>query len=212
MDYDNGQLKFFAYFCDHPFKVTPDTLIPRPETEELVYLISRENKGNLKILDIGTGTGCIPISLKLMMNDAEVSGWDISGKALTIARENAKDLSANVEFEKMNALNIDSNEKFDIVVSNPPYIPLSDKDSMHQNVLNFEPGLALFVEDNDPLLFYRRIAEFGKTNLNPAGKLYFEIHERFGSETKDLLMYLGYQDVVIIKDLNGKDRMIRARL
>lgn len=202
----------FAYFCDHPFKVTPDTLIPRPETEELVYLISRENKGNLKILDIGTGTGCIPISLKLMMNDAEVSGWDISGKALTIARENAKDLSANVEFEKMNALNIDSNEKFDIVVSNPPYIPLSDKDSMHQNVLNFEPGLALFVQDNDPLLFYRRIAEFGKTNLNPAGKLYFEIHERFGSETKDLLMYLGYQDVVIIKDLNGKDRMIRARL
>lgn len=201
----------FAYFCEHLFKVTPDTLIPRPETEELVYLIAQENKGAAKILDIGTGTGCIPISLKLKIKEAELSAWDISPEALSVAKSNAESLSANVQFELMDALNITSEEKFDIIVSNPPYIPNSDRASMHQNVLDFEPGLALFVEDKDPLLFYQKIAEFGTTNLSENGKLYFEIHERFGQETKEMLLQLGYQNVEILQDLNGKDRIVKAQ-
>ncbi|WP_258100448.1 peptide chain release factor N(5)-glutamine methyltransferase [Marinoscillum pacificum] len=201
----------FAYFCEHLFKVTPDTLIPRPETEELVYLIANENKGAIKILDIGTGTGCIPISLKLKIQEAQISAWDISPEALSVAKSNAESLSANVQFELMDALNITSEEKFDIIVSNPPYIPYSDKASMHQNVLDFEPGLALFVEDKDPLLFYQKIAEFGTTNLNENGKLYFEIHERLGQSTKEMLLQLGYENVEILQDLNGKDRMVKAQ-
>jgi len=201
----------FAYFCEHLFKVTPDTLIPRPETEELVYLIAQENKGAVKILDIGTGTGCIPISLKLKIKEAEISAWDISPEALSVAKENAESLSANVHFELMDALNISSDKAFDIIVSNPPYIPNSDKASMHHNVLDFEPGLALFVEDNDPLLFYSKIAQFGSTNLNEEGRLYFEIHERFGQATKEMLLQLGYQNVEILQDLNGTDRMVKAQ-
>ncbi|WP_421875024.1 peptide chain release factor N(5)-glutamine methyltransferase [Marinoscillum sp.] len=201
----------FAYFCGHPFKVTKDTLIPRPETEELVHLIANENQGKLSILDVGTGTGCIPISLALKMKEVQITSWDISLEALEIAKHNAQQLGAKVTFQQMDALDITSDNKFDVIVSNPPYIPNADKQEMHANVLDHEPGLALFVEDADPLVFYRKIAEFAQTNLNPNGKIYFEIHERFGTETKELLESLGYQKVIVLKDLNGKDRMIKAQ-
>lgn len=201
----------FAYFCGHPFKLTKDTLIPRPETEELVHLIVHENSGSLSILDVGTGTGCIPISLALKMKAAQITSWDISLEALEIAKHNARQLGAKVTFEQMDALDISSDKKFDVIVSNPPYIPNADKPEMHANVLDHEPALALFVDDTDPLVFYRKIAEFGRTNLNANGKIYFEIHERFGTETKELLEGIGYQKVTVLKDLNGKDRMIKAQ-
>ncbi len=200
----------FAQFCGHRFIVTPDTLIPRPETEELVYLVAKENKDQVDILDIGTGTGCIPISLQHLMPEAKLYGWDISDAALKVAEENNKELKSSVQFKRMDALDLQTNQKFDIVISNPPYIPETDKSSMHENVLNYEPELALFVDDEDPLLFYRKIGEFGASNLNDGGKLYFEIHERFGEATHKLLESLGYKEIEIIDDINGKNRMIKA--
>lgn len=199
-------------FYGREFLVNEFTLIPRNETEELVHLIIKENpQTGLKILDIGTGTGCIPISLALEMKFPEVYGIDISGQALDVAQKNADLLKANVTFLKCDILNEFPNvPKLDILVSNPPYVPEADKSEMHRNVLDFEPGLALFVPDEDPLLFYRVIGEKGKQLLKPGGKLYFEIHERFGSEMEDLLTGLGYKDVKVVKDLNGKERIASA--
>ncbi len=199
-------------FYGRDFLVNEHTLIPRNETEELVHLIIKENpQTGLKILDIGTGTGCISISLDLEMKSPEVYGIDISEQALTVAQKNGEALKSNVTFLKCDILNEMSNvPKLDILLSNPPYIPESDKSEMHRNVLDFEPGLALFVPDQDPLLFYRVIGEKGKQLLKPGGKLYFEIHEKFGLEVAELLTSLGYKEVKVIKDLNGKDRIISA--
>lgn len=200
-------------FYGREFIVTRDTLIPRNETEELVHLIIKENpKPNLKILDIGTGTGCIPISLALEMNSPEVYALDISEKALEVASENADKLHAKVRFSKCDILKeIPQVEELDILVSNPPYIPIEEKGQMHHNVLDYEPDLALFVSNEDPLIFYRAISEKGKKLLKPSGKIYFEINERFGNAVADLLETLGYQNVRIIKDLNGKDRMVAGQ-
>jgi len=200
-------------FYGRDFLVNEHTLIPRNETEELVHLIIKENsQAGLKILDIGTGTGCIPISLDLEMKSPEVYGIDISEKALEVARKNGELLKSNVSFLKCDILNEMPNvRELDILVSNPPYVPEGEKSEMHRNVLDFEPELALFVPDLDPLLFYRVIGEKGKQLLKPGGKLYFEIHEKFGSGVAELLTRLGYQEVKVIKDLNGKERIASAR-
>lgn len=200
-------------FYGRDFFVNEHTLIPRNETEELVHLIVKENPHTgLKILDIGTGTGCIPISLALVMKSPEVYGIDISEQALAMAQKNAGFLKANVTFLTCDILNEMPNlPELDILVSNPPYIPEADRSEMHRNVLDFEPGLALFVTDQDPLLFYRVIGEKGRQLLKPGGKLYFEIHERFGSKMEELLTDLGYKEVKVMKDLNGKERIASAR-
>jgi release factor glutamine methyltransferase len=200
-------------FYGRDFLVNEHTLIPRNETEELVHLIIKENsQAGLKILDIGTGTGCIPISLDLEIKSPEVYGIDISEKALEVARKNGELLKSNVSFLKCDILNEMPNvRELDILVSNPPYVPEGEKSEMHRNVLDFEPELALFVPDLDPLLFYRVIGEKGKQLLKPGGKLYFEIHEKFGSGVAELLTRLGYQEVKVIKDLNGKERIASAR-
>ncbi len=199
-------------FYGREFLVNKHTLIPRNETEELVHLIIKENpRAGLKILDIGTGTGCIPISLDLEMKSPEVYGIDISEKALDVALKNGESLKSNVTFLKCDILNEMPNvPELDVLVSNPPYVPEAEKSEMHRNVLDFEPGLALFVPDQDPLLFYRVIGEKGKQLLKSGGKLYFEIHERFGSEVAELLTSLGYRAVKVVRDLNGKERIASA--
>jgi len=200
-------------FYGREFFVSPATLIPRNETEELVHLIIKENRQpGLKILDIGTGTGCIPISLALEMNNPKVFGEDISEEALLIARKNAEELGAEVFFSKCDILTEMPNvAELDILVSNPPYIPEQEKPEMHKNVLDFEPQLALFVPNDDPLIFYRRIAEIGKQLLKPGGKLYFEINEKYGNDVASLMKDLGYSEVRVLKDLNEKDRMAVGR-
>ena len=203
-----------AWFLDYKFHVRPGVLIPRPETEELIETIYLENKGrHPKILDIGTGSGCIAISLALQLPGADVSAWDISEEALAIASENATLNHAAVTFNRVDILSFDPaaySGRFDIIVSNPPYVCESEKSEMSENVLNYEPHLALFVEDTDPLLFYRRIAETANTLLLPEGTLYYEINARFGNETKAMLESMGYKNVTILKDISGKDRMIKA--
>lgn len=201
-------------FYGRDFLVSPATLIPRNETEELVHLIIKENQQpGLKLLDIGTGTGCIPISLGLEMKNPEVFAVDISEEALKIAQQNASELDARVIFMKCDILSeTPSVSQMDILVSNPPYIPELQKQEMHRNVLEFEPELALFVPDDDPLLFYRAIAKKGKQLLKPDGKLYFEINEEFGEEVASLLSQLGYFQVQIIKDLNGRNRIVKGIL
>ncbi|MDR7128432.1 release factor glutamine methyltransferase [Algoriphagus sp. 4150] len=200
-------------FYGRDFFVSPATLIPRNETEELVHLIIKENpKAGLKLLDIGTGTGCIPISLALEMNDPEVYAVDISEEALAIARKNGDALGAEVIFSKCDILSeLPEVGELDILVSNPPYIPEQEKSEMHKNVLDFEPGLALFVSDGDPLIFYRIIAGKGKQLLKRGGKLYFEINEKYGKEVVGLVEDLGFSEVKVLKDLNGKDRIVVAR-
>ena len=200
-------------FYGRDFMVSQATLIPRNETEELVHLIIKENpKAGLRILDIGTGTGCIPISLALEMKDSDVFAVDISEEALKIAIQNAEALGAKVTFSTIDILTQTPEvSELDILVSNPPYIPEREKTEMHRNVLDFEPELALFVSNDDPLIFYRTIAEKGKQLLKSNGKLYFEINEKYGEEVASLLRELCYDEVQIMKDLNGKDRMVKAR-
>lgn len=200
-------------FYGREFFVSPATLIPRNETEELVHLIIKENpRAGLRLLDIGTGTGCIPISLALEMTDPEVYAMDISEEALMIARKNADELGAKVTFSKCDILiQTPGVGKLDILVSNPPYIPEQEKSMMHKNVLDFEPKLALFVSNDDPLIFYRAIAEKGKQLLKSGGKLYFEINEKYGKEVAGLLEDLGFIEVKVLKDLNGRDRIAVAR-
>ena len=204
----------YGPFYGREFMVGPDTLIPRNETEELVHLIIKENPmPGLKIMDIGTGTGCIPITLALDMKAPEVYGLDISEAALQIAKRNAERLFANVKFELCDILlQTPPISDLDILVSNPPYVPESDKEQMHENVLAHEPWIALFVPDQDPLLFYRVIGEKGKQMLRPGGKIYFEIYEGYAKEVAALLAEIGYESVKILQDLNGKDRMISAKL
>lgn len=208
VQYIIGQAPFYG----RTFNVTPSVLIPRNETEELVHLILSSHTGKCKILDIGTGSGCIPITLALEMPEAEVYALDVSSSALAIARENAADLKVRVKFFQINILEESLPVKgLDIIVSNPPYVRASEKKAMHPNVLQHEPRLALFVPDEDPLLFYKRISKIAPLSLKPGGYLYFEINEALGKETGEELENLGYLDVRIHKDLNGKDRFVSAR-
>ncbi len=201
-----------APFYGRNFLVTRDTLIPRNETEELVHRILKENpKPGLRVLDLGTGTGCIPITLSLELQNPEVYALDVSVQALDVARKNALQLGAQVEFLEGDLLGTVPNlAHFDVLVSNPPYVPLRDQGEMHANVLNFEPHLALFVPDKDPLLFYRAIGVWGQQLLKRGGKLYLEIYENLADELVQLLGSQGYKQLRVHQDLNGKNRMLSA--
>ena len=202
----------YCDFCGLTFKVTPDTLIPRPETSELVEWITEEQKGDkVNILDIGTGSGCIAISLSCKLPGCNIAAWDISPGALAVATENSKANGCSVAFEQVDILAYEpTGEQFDIIVSNPPYIKENEKKSMEANVLDWEPHTALFVPDNDPLLFYRTIAEKALAMLTSGGALYFEINRAHGAETVEMLKSLGYIETELRKDLAGNDRMIKA--
>lgn len=207
-----------ADFFGLRFRVNKQVLIPRTETEELVTLVIK-NVRNLKlqnntvfnILDIGTGSGCIPIALKKNLPFAHVTALDISTDALEVANENAFLNKTNIEFIEGDILNSQfsiPNSQFSIIVSNPPYITQKEKIEMQKNVLNFEPHLALFVSDDNPLLFYNAIADFSKSHLIQNGKLYFEINENYGMDVKTMLENKGYDEVTIVKDLQGKNRVV----
>jgi release factor glutamine methyltransferase len=199
-----------APFYGRSFAVTRDTLIPRNETEELVHRILKENSTpGLRVLDLGTGTGCIPISLALELSTPEVYAMDVSAAALEVARQNAATLGAGVRFIEGSLLEKPLElPKMDLIVSNPPYVPLHDQAEMHANVVNFEPHLALFVPDEDPLVFYRAIGIWGQQLLKQGGKLYLEIYENLAEELVQLLQSQGYLQVQVHQDLNGKNRMI----
>ena len=201
----------YSDFCGQRFKVTPATLIPRPETSELVEWIASEATGNEGILDIGTGSGCIAVSLAHKLPQSKVTAWDISTDALAVATENSKANGCAVEFEEVDILAYEpTGEQFDIIVSNPPYIKENEKEAMYANVLDWEPHTALFVPDSDPLLFYRAIAKKGLTLLKPGGRLYFEINRAHGKETMEMLAALGYTNIELRKDFADNDRMIKA--
>ncbi|WP_417875753.1 peptide chain release factor N(5)-glutamine methyltransferase [Winogradskyella sediminis] len=212
-----GGTEFFGL----PFKVNKNVLIPRPETEELVDLIirghSQQNKvSKLKILDIGTGSGCISISLAKNLPNAEVYALDISKEALKVAKHNAELNNVDITFIEANILDenchsaLDAESTFNIIVSNPPYVRNLEKQEIQPNVLDNEPHLALFVEDDNPLIFYKTITEFAVKNLKPKGQLYFEINQYLGKETKQLLVDAEFEAIELFKDLNGNDRMLKG--
>lgn len=196
------------------FFVNQSVLIPRPETEELVELILKENKkSGLSLLDIGTGSGAIAVALAKNMAGASVSAWDISSKALDIAVLNSKANSTDISFSGVDVLgDYPTDKKYDIIVSNPPYVLESEKEQMELNVLEYEPHTALFVPDNNALLFYERIADIALNLLTPAGRLYFEINQAKGAETVKMLEKKGFAEVTLFQDLSKKDRMIKAEL
>lgn len=203
-----------ATFCDWEFEVNQNTLIPRPETEELVHWICETIEQNdcQTLLDIGTGSGCIPIATQLYQPQISVTSIDISEEALSMARKNADRLNAKVDFLQMDALSPFSDEfqqSFDIIVSNPPYVTESDKQEMHANVLDFEPHLALFVSNESPLIFYQNIIQQAQKLLNKNGFLFFEINEAYGQELLELLKE--WNNVALREDFLGKPRMIRAQ-
>ncbi|AWH86866.1 peptide chain release factor N(5)-glutamine methyltransferase [Flavobacterium album] len=204
-----------AHFYGLEFEVNENTLIPRPETEELVEWIVKESKhkGKIKILDIGAGSGCIAISLAKNLPDAEVFAIDVSEKALAVAEKNAAANDITVNFILQDILEAASlPDTFDIIVSNPPYVRELEKAEIKANVLEYEPHLALFVKDSDPLLFYRKIALLAKSNLPENGRLYFEINQYLGNETAEMLENYGFKDVELKKDIYGNDRMVAAFL
>ena len=203
-------------FCDMKFKVNENVLIPRPETSELVMNIVKrqktKDKRQLSILDIGTGSGCIAISLAKRIPNSKVYALDISEKALAVAKENAINNDADITFIHDDILSIKNNieNTFDIIVSNPPYVRELEKKDMRNNVLEWEPHNALFVSDNDPLIFYRNILEFAKTNLSQDGEIWFEINEYLGKEMTDLCKEYGFSDIEIFKDFREKDRVVKV--
>ena len=204
-----------THFYDLEFEVNPNVLIPRPETEELIDWIIKENSANtnLKILDIGTGSGCIAISLAKNMKNAKVSALDVSIKALATAQKNAVKNNVNINFIHKNILETnDLNQEFDIIVSNPPYVRNLEKHEIHNNVLNNEPHLALFVEDDNALIFYKKIAELAQINLAQNGQLFFEINQYLGYETKNLLEKMNFKNIELRQDIYGNDRMIKCNL
>jgi release factor glutamine methyltransferase len=209
-----------VWFCGLKFYVDKNVLIPRPETEELVeWVISlpiaiggKFPVDTLSILDIGTGSGCIPIALKRKLRKAEVWSCDVSEAALQVAKKNAEALGVDVNFFQLDFLNKEKREQlplFDIIISNPPYVPEKDKQQMRPNVLNHEPHIALFVPDNDALIFYQAIAAFGKDHLNPGGVIYTEIHEDLSEDISSLFKSNGY-NTELKKDMQGKERMVKA--
>lgn len=213
IQYILGETEFFGL----PFKVNSDVLIPRPETEELVQWIINHEDGNmpLQILDIGTGSGCIAIALAKKLPNAQVYGLDVSTSALKIAHNNAELNGVHVNFIDADILDITTtselfDQKFDIIVSNPPYVRKKEKPTMASNVLDNEPHLALFVEDEDPLLFYRVICQFSKIRLKSGGRLFFEINEFLGNQMIQLLTNQGFHNMQLKQDIFKKDRMIKA--
>nr|WP_325288384.1 peptide chain release factor N(5)-glutamine methyltransferase [uncultured Bacteroides sp.] len=201
-----------AVFLGREFQVAPGVLIPRPETEELVELMLKEIPSDARILDVGTGSGCIAVSLAKELPHASVTAWDVSPEALCVARANACKLQAEVRFVECDVLTYlpDTDERYDVIVSNPPYITESEKCDMEPNVLQWEPSLALFVPDDDPLRFYRRIAALGCTMLNEGGRLYFEINRSMGSGMEEMLSEMDYVNVRVMKDLSQNDRFVIA--
>ena len=215
VQYILGETEFFGY----PFLVNKQVLIPRPETEELVsWIIEDVDKKETTILDIGTGSGCIAISLAKKLNNAVVSAIDISNKAIEVAKKNALINNVNVEYSSVDVLNFEDKlvlqdkwkSKFDIIVSNPPYVTMQEKKLMQLNVIDHEPDIALFVEDDDPLLFYRRISELSRQYLKHNGTLYLEINEYLGVEMEKMLNEAGFKHVELKKDMFGKNRMIKC--
>ena len=199
-------------FLGREFWVAPGVLIPRPETEELVELMLKEIPADARILDVGTGSGCIAISLAKELPDALVTAWDVSPEALSVARVNARKLQANVRFVECDVLacQVDEVGLYDVIVSNPPYVTEAEKADMEPNVLQWEPSLALFVPDDDPLRFYRRIAVLGRDMLADGGRLYFEINRAYGREMVEMLRTMGYVGVRVEKDLSQNDRFVIA--
>jgi release factor glutamine methyltransferase len=198
-------------FYGQTFEVTPDTLIPRPETEELVDWIIKDHKGPAEILDIGTGTGCIAVSLAKHLKDSVVSATDISAEALKIAGRNAERNDVVVRFSEQNILKVKTLPKrYDIIVSNPPYVRFSEKGSMRENVLHFEPESALYVPDDDALKFYRQIAKTAYDHLKGDGCLFFEINEYLGQEMVSMLKELGFGRIILRQDFRGRDRFIKC--
>ena len=212
----------FTEFYGLKFFVSRDVLIPRPETEELVDLIIKENsdKKNLKILDIGTGSGCIAVSLAENISDALVTAIDISEGALNVAKNNALRNRVDIEYISSDILNFDKTDipsyfqdrYFDIIVSNPPYVRLSEKEKMQRNIIDFEPETALFVSNDNPLIFYSAVCRFANRHLSESGMLYFEINEAFGTEIRELLVSHGFTDIRVVKDINEKNRIAVGKL
>lgn len=201
-----------AEFCGLWFDVRPGVLIPRPETEELCAWITADSKASAspKVLDIGTGSGCIAITLQLDMPESKVTAWDISADALDVARENAQQLGANVNFVKLDALNAKPEGEWDVIVSNPPYICEKEKKDMAVNVLEHEPHTALFVPDADPLLFYRAITRLAVQTLSKGGRLYFEINPIYADDTCRMMRAEGMTAVELRSDMYGKQRMAKG--
>lgn len=201
-----------ARLLGRTFRVAPGVLIPRPETEELVERMLEEVAPASRILDIGTGSGCIAVTLSKELPEAEVTAWDISGEALAIAGDNNRLLQTSVQFVQRDVLMYQptEDEYFDVIVSNPPYVTETEKKDMEPNVLNWEPSGALFVPDSDPLRFYRRIGELGRSMLTVGGRLYFEINRAFGEAVASMLRKQGYTNVRIRKDISGNDRYVIA--
>jgi release factor glutamine methyltransferase len=214
IQYILGHTEFYGL----TFKVNSSVLIPRPETEELVeWIISSVGSSQLAVgnmLDIGTGSGCIAISLKKNLPEFSVSAMDISPEALQVAKENAKLNDVKVDFAQADILESSrrapSAIRYSIIVSNPPYVTLEDQNQMHSNVTDFEPHTALFVPENDPLIFYKAIAGFASKNLKPGGLLFFEINENYGKQIVELLTNKSFKNIELRKDMSGKDRMIKA--
>ena len=204
-------------FCDLKFKVNENVLIPRPETSELVHLITNRQQSTdnsqQSILDIGTGSGCIAISLAKQLPQSQVYALDISEKALCVAKDNTYINNVDITFIHDDILSLRNKieTKFDIIVSNPPYVRDLEKAEMRNNVLNWEPHNALFVSDDDPLIFYRNILEFAKTHLKENGEVWFEINEYLGKEMKDLCCEMGFSNVNIYKDFREKERFLSVR-
>ena len=208
-----------AWFAGMKFKVNKNVLIPRPETEELVdWVVKESQKSKVKsqnILDVGTGTGCIPITLKKKLPAAAISAIDVCSEALFIATENAIEHNADLDFILLDFLDEEKWQElgqFDIIISNPPYVKQSEKDGMHVRVKEFEPHQALFVPDNDALLFYKKLSDFSLKHLKKGGNLFVEINETFGAAVIDLFESAGFTDIELKKDLHGKDRMVKASL
>lgn len=213
IQYILGDTEFFGL----PFRVDNNVLIPRPETEELVdWIVDKTQNNEATIIDIGTGSGCISISLAKHLPKTKVYGLDVSADALQVAKQNAELNKVDVTFVKADVLDENSWEmifkdvKFDTIVSNPPYVRVLEKKLMKPNVVKHEPDIALFVEDEDPLLFYRKIAQLSKIYLKPEGALYFEINEYLSKEMKEMLEFEGFKGVEIRKDIFKKDRMIKC--
>lgn len=211
LEYILGETEFYG----HKFIVNKAVLIPRPETEELIHWIEQNHKVQEihSILDIATGSGCIAISLKKIYNNSKVDGIDISEEALNIAKKNALLNNTEVNFKIQDILlsiNINSKEKYSIIISNPPYICEKEKVLMQNNVLDYEPSIALFVPDEKPMLFYQAIIDFSIVNLEKNGWLYFEINENYGTEVCEILKNHNFQYIELKKDMNNKDRMIKA--
>ncbi len=205
-----------AWFYKRKYYVNENVLIPRPETEELVEWVIQDStatqKNKIQIIDIGTGSGCIPVSLKLELPNVLVDAIDISDKALLIAKRNAYKLKASINFFQINFLQNAEwllLSKYDIIVSNPPYIPISEKKMLSKNVADFEPQVALFVKNDEPFIFYKQIADFAQLHLNTDGKIYVEVHEAYANDVKKIFDAAGFT-AIIKKDIYGKERMVRA--